>query len=469
LLPALAVSVWRTREFRALATIMVVSLALRIVLVVSGGQFYWGDESRYTQARDIAAGLGRDAFVSAVKRMSNGQHPLFPIVGVIPAAIERITVTDTRIPGAFFASFSVLNIGLLALIARRSGASTLEAAIAAALLALSASFFYYARHLVPYDVAMFFGLVALWLGLDATRHPLPSVLCGVFAACAFFTYTGYWTLGGTALVIHVIQAQDWAASLRRAVLGGIGLLGTIGLIVGASAVTTGDELVRRLLEFSRAVSQGTFNEGWRLPWEYLWHAEHFLLVLWLIAAGWCLARLTSNQISPSARVGLLGIAMVYGTLVVFSVFLHKFVVYGRLARQLVPFLCLTGGAAIHAIYSSLPSRTRRVWAASVWIALVVQAAFNFATPLRQVFPDRFLRDAQRSASLPAGATTLAINARHLYPGPAPVTLPPRFVVISQAPHPLQFLPYQYEGYTPAERQALRSTDIAMRFLAVAPE
>ena len=31
-------------------------------------------------------------------------------------------------------------------------------------------------------------------------------------------------------------------------------------------------------------------------------------------------------------------------------------------------------------------------------------------------------------------------------------------------HPLQFLPYQYEGFEPMERQVLRSNDIAMRLI-----
>lgn len=33
-----------------------------------------------------------------------------------------------------------------------------------------------------------------------------------------------------------------------------------------------------------------------------------------------------------------------------------------------------------------------------------------------------------------------------------------------ARHPLQFKPYQYEGYTPHQREFLRSTDIRMRIL-----
>jgi hypothetical protein len=61
---------------------------------------------------------------------------------------------------------------------------------------------------------------------------------------------------------------------------------------------------------------------------------------------------------------------------------------------------------------------------------------------------------------------VAINAKRLYPGPDAVTLPLHYTVLRRAPHPLQFLPYQYEGYPPSQRSALRSADIEMKLLLV---
>jgi hypothetical protein len=59
--------------------------------------------------------------------------------------------------------------------------------------------------------------------------------------------------------------------------------------------------------------------------------------------------------------------------------------------------------------------------------------------------------------------TVLLYTEHLYP-PRRLEVPAGMVEIFAAPHPLQFLPYQYEGYTPQERQFLRSTDIRMRVL-----
>jgi hypothetical protein len=49
---------------------------------------------------------------------------------------------------------------------------------------------------------------------------------------------------------------------------------------------------------------------------------------------------------------------------------------------------------------------------------------------------------------------------------SPALPPTEGVVLLARPHPLQFLPYQYEGYTPAERAALRAIDIRMRLVEV---
>lgn len=50
-----------------LAGILVVSLVLRMVLVLSGGQFYWPDESRYQQARDVVVAFATHDPTAAMK------------------------------------------------------------------------------------------------------------------------------------------------------------------------------------------------------------------------------------------------------------------------------------------------------------------------------------------------------------------------------------------------------------------
>jgi hypothetical protein len=112
------------------------------------------------------------------------------------------------------------------------------------------------------------------------------------------------------------------------------------------------------------------------------------------------------------------------------------------------------------------SSAGRLASAGLIAGVALQAAANFATPLRQMFPPEFYRLAERAAPpTPRGGLGL-LYVGHIYPTPVPA--PPDCDVVIARPHPLQYLPYQYEGYGPAERAALRAADIRMR-LVVCPE
>jgi hypothetical protein len=212
------------------------------------------------------------------------------------------------------------------------------------------------------------------------------------------------------------------------------------------------------------VTQGSFEEGWRLPFEYLWHAEHGLLVAWLISLGWCLVTLRRASASPLVRAGLVGLIFVCVALAIGSTFLHRFVVYGRLARQLVPFFCLLSAYVLARWWQQPAGVLPRRLAMATIAALVVQSAFNFSQSFTQVFP----ADLERRFGPSARSPLTWINVGHIYPVPQKVVLPERYVLVYEAPHPLTFLPYQYEGYTPEQRRLLRSTDITMRLIDPAP-
>ena len=151
--------------------------------------------------------------------------------------------------------------------------------------------------------------------------------------------------------------------------------------------------------------------------------------------------------------------LVYLALVLSSVVLQVFVVYGRTARQLVPFLCML---AAHELYRRR-LRVPRVVVALLFAAAVVQVGFNLRIPLMQVFPEDFRHQALQASST-SGSELSFIYVDHIYPVPERAAAVPGAIILT-APHPLQFLPYQYEGYTPEERDVLRTTDIRMRAIA----
>ena len=63
----------------------------------------------------------------------------------------------------------------------------------------------------------------------------------------------------------------------------------------------------------------------------------------------------------------------------------------------------------------------------------------------------------------ADSRWLLLNAQHLY-HPRGVAVVPKGIELMRFAHPLEFLPYQYEGFEPMERDVLRHLDISMRLI-----
>ena len=449
---------------RLLLVILAASLALRVVLVMKGGQGYWPDESRYERSRAAVDALARADWPAAGRPLGRSDHLMFVVLGMVPAAVEHVTRRSDKIPALFFAVFSVASLLLVAALMRRLGEGRRAALLAAVLLALSATQFYYARHLLPYDAALALGLAAIVAGSGAPESLFRSVLCGLLSAATVLTYNGFWLLAGFALAAHGLQSpRRLPGVVRRSAAAGGSFVLALGLLIGGNAAAGGD-LGRQFVSFSRAVSQGDFREGWRLPFAYLWHAEHLVALLWGAGFVWGAAQLVRGRAKESIRFGIAGLFSIYGGLVLTSTVLHAMVVYGRLARQLVPFACIVTAAMLDRLWSR--SGTPRRLAIGVLAAAVVQAAFNFEPPLAQTFPAEF-RKMAAAVPVPPGRETRLLFVEHLY-GFLPAVAPGFDTVLLARPHPLQFLPYQYEGYTPDERTALRSSDIRMRLLLGPP-
>ena len=207
---------------------------------------------------------------------------------------------------------------------------------------------------------------------------------------------------------------------------------------------------------------------------YFWHAEHGVLLLWLAALGTCVWGLRKGQVSDLAKSCLLAVFVIYGALFVCSVVLERFVVYGRLARQLVPFLCVI--AAHELVRMRRPSWMRSGMVVAAAAALVLQVAVNFRAPLVQAFPNEFhqafgplVKDLPPYDPGRPVRSSLWVNAERFYPSPPVVQWPPHYTVLAEARHPLQFLPYQYEGSDPSQRAVLRASDLTMRLLLVEPD
>jgi hypothetical protein len=179
--------------------------------------------------------------------------------------------------------------------------------------------------------------------------------------------------------------------------------------------------------------------------------------------------------------------MITAVMLTWSNITKTFVIYGRTARELVPFFALLSGWAIARFESG---SWHNGWVRPIAISVTVMiAAINFAYPLAQVFPLEFRQqgDAMIDTRLneisdPAdrelrktkfkflyvrwnGASTFYTTTQNddIRPRPIQYKLPP-YQVLLHASHPLQYEPYLFEGFNEQQRDAIRATDISMRLI-----
>lgn len=476
------------------------SFLLRVALALSGGQRFFPDENRYLRCFILLRHLERAEWTAAIDEiLANPDHTGFLAVGLFPATVQRLALAALGMPQArpsvdatawlpalVLSLFSVACIGLVDAISRRAGARAREGLLAAFLMACSTSMLVYSRHLLPYDAALALALLAVWLGLVERPTRKRSLLVGLVAGCAFMTYNGYWLIALAALGLHSLyRASSPFDSARRAALAGFGVAALPALLTALSTARGQGLYVRKLLRFSRgAATQADFSEGWSLPWEYLWHAEHGLLLALAAGAG-AVLWLTARRDGDARARGLLFLgaaAGMYAVMVLLANGFERIGTFGRLSRSLMPLLCLAAacaGARLLAVSRSL------AWARALGLALSVQAAYNFAVPFRQRFPREVARELElvfgelgRDTTVHVDASPeerplpdaryVLLNARYLYPAHGPKAAPEGRVLF-RTPHPMEFLPYQYEGYVPVERALLRSTDISIRLIDARPD
>ncbi len=461
-------------------SILLISLLMRWVLIFQGGQYYFSDEQRYLTSREVVQYLFQGQLNEAISRLFTlPEHLGYKIVGIIPAFVEHFIGSSLVLPAIFFSLFSVLNLYLIFLLSQRISGETTEAIYALLISALSQSLFYYSRHLMPYDVAMAFGLLALYVGLPNRTAARFSLICGICCVSCFVTYNGYWTLVGLVMLVHVSRnSRSLAEITQRGFFLVVGFfLPLLGLMVLANQA--GINLLTEYRNFAQTITQGYFDEGWALPFAYFWHAEHFLFVVLSLLVVFAVLRWKKHQ-TESIIIWGGSILFIYLCLVIPSFFLHKFVVYGRLARQLMPFLILLSATGLARISQS--GSLGRKFALLIAGCLFVQAAWNFNIAYGVSYPKDFVRDVQAQYKdfvfspkrFAFGAPLICENhgygmqnAKYFLAAPEMTSPIPGTILVSVA-HPVNFLPYQYEGYTPEQRQAIRSAQLYMTFFRIDP-
>ena len=466
---------------RIVLGILIISLLLRWILILRGGQYYIADETRYEVSRDAARFLAQSQWGDALRQFTiSPEHLAFKVVGIIPALLEHVAGPSLVLPAIFFSLFSVLNLYLIFLLSGHSQTISTKSRYALFLAASCLSLLYYSRHLFPYDMAMSFGLLAYYASQRQTQDFRISLICGGLSFLCFITYNGYWPLAGFAMLVNIFTEERKLAGIWKRILWTtVGFVAPL-LILITVMLGSGTNMISAYRLFATSITQGAFQEGWRLPLEYLWHTEHFvILILGSLSVYAIMDTLKTRQKQASIWIG--GIVFIYLCLVIPSVFLHTFVVYGRLARQLLPFLILLSahGLALLEEHKIIPTPA----IAAILTVIVIQAVWNFGLSYRLHYPRQFSEEVQAqfpgfefsSKRLAYGAPAVCQNHGYVienakYFLAAPETAQTvRGEILRDVSHPVNFLPYQYEGYTPEQRRNFRERQLRMRFYEAAPE
>ncbi|HKT81408.1 MAG TPA: hypothetical protein VJP86_14380, partial [Vicinamibacterales bacterium] len=346
-------------EAPLLCLLLIIAVGLRLALTYAGGQYFDGDETRYGAGAVnvfdlLSAGYPREA-LDAV--LNAPDHPGFRIFAagaalfhVASAALTRQPIAEMRVhsgewlPAFVLSLSSAVSILLVYLIAERSGADRRESTIAAALMLCSQTMLMYSRGFFPYDVSMALLLGALWIG-QKPGGVARSFVAGALAGLAVFVYEGHWLMGAAVGSVHALHRLR---PVRGAVVHSVVfVLGSLSIWTAflAAARFRQVPLLDALEAFSRNVTHGDFAEGWTLTWKSLLTIDGPVMMVSL--AGCALVFVFAASRSSRSQRGLVWLAaaaLIALGLGISSNVLHRFVVYDRLARQLVPFLCLASAA-----------------------------------------------------------------------------------------------------------------------------
>jgi hypothetical protein len=182
---------------------------------------------------------------------------------------------------------------------------------------------------------------------------------------------------------------------------------TLPVLLVTASVAAGVPLFTNAVQFASEVTNGGFDEGWLLPWQYLWSADGGVALVYLLGVVALVSGLNRSPDGVTRRglFWLAGAAALYGCLVVGSNVLQRFAVYDRLARQLVPFLCLAAAAGLIRITTRWRMTPHAV---AIEAATMILVAIAFTFSARPLFEQRYPREIVWDAIAQYGAANIRL-------------------------------------------------------------
>ena len=483
-----------------LALLMVFAYLLRLLLLMIEGQFRFPDEHRYLRSMDAADLVFRKDLRGALDSLLNvGSHHGFNVVTFGPALAHRFAywlippsdeswksywrkaLGDFRFSSLFFIIPSVLSIAMIYLLSRQAGADEMEALLAAFLLAASNTFFMYSQHFLPYDSSLFVGLIALWLALRLQATNIKNTMTvGILAFLTLWIYNGHVTF---YIMLTLIYCFYLAPTARSAIWRVVGMIAGALVVIAPFHVynlsVLDTNIISLLSGFATTITHGSFSEGIILPFLYFINAETGIAIVWVLGFAMIAWKLKHSPSEVPRRRVLLWSAcllLLYLLMILFSNGLQMFVVYGRVARSLVPFIVMLCACGIAPTLMRYGSRAALVFVVCTSILALANfipliRTYQYRVLQRHVFSNyddvsfesTFGPEAKahgvRGAELP-GARYRLVNAGVFYPITDHLDRP-KGKVILEVPHFYKIRANQYEGLSAEARDIINSNDVKM--------
>lgn len=481
------------RGHGAFLALLLVWMALYRLCLGWTGQLYWPDEYRYLHAIHVLdelrkGDIGQVLYWIFGAEAGVASRPSYILFSLLPAVIQGLAnlvfgvqPTDAvfyRIPMVANVAVSLGLTGAIYYIVWIISKDRLLAWVGASVHGLLANTNMYVRHLFPYDTSLFLFLLSVAILLNrpggSLRPLVRAGLAGLLSGAAATTYPGYYLFLLVPLAVFLANRPfDWRALVvfGAAIAAVVAFWEGTARMGGFSFITASQHFSATFAPENQEGVQGAYEEGFRFLPMYLIEIEG--------SAGVALGLLfvAFTVMAVQGRFERLPTVMVAAAVVAYLAYavtvqeFHRAVFYGRLVHMYLPIVVLAAMLAIKQI--RLP-----VVRYGVIGLLLAVSAWSFAPMAATALAIRFPKDLERELTATAGpgakicalgqklehtreepqwtCDVLLENARHLYPLPvAWKTEPPNgFLLARKFPHPLQFPPYWFEGYSPGERERL---------------
>lgn len=453
----------------------------RLTLADRGLMYWWDERMHWFSMRmwlDVASGNWEDFFETPFHPKIQGR-PLWIILNMIPAGlqaglflisgIKTETPTSLHVVGVYNVFLSMIIVVLFWLIAKKllaDSASALAATIVYALLANSAV---YVRQMSPIYSSLILYLTSFLLLVKVkTVNWKRVMIAGLIAGLGQLTYASYFLFPLFELVVIIY---------RKLRVGSF----VLGYAIPPLVFELWARGVGTSIYASIARNPGlnpTFTEALLFLPRYLIEGEGKIgLILVLLSSLPFLAALKLKKVNLATVLGISS-GLIYILFAITTLFYHR--IYARVLHIYILFLILGIVGSLE-----LLNKRRRYVCFLILGIISVMSFYAWASKFQKLtYPWEVRFNACKSfyecpsdilevtentlqspGAIPAGTKMILVNT--LYMAPIEERMidfrpPKNFGLAASWPHPLNFIPYQLEGYSPQERLWLRQRAYTIR-------